>query len=202
MARRSDHSREEIKEMALDAAEAIITEKGIEGLSARKVAQQIGYTVGTLYLVFKNQDDLILHINARTLDRLYERIAIQQSNVTGKESHQQAIMNLATSYIEFAHSENHLWKTLFDHQVDKDGKNVAWYTDRVSKLFAEVEQQLTKIAPEKTEHQIKIASRALWSGIHGVCILSIAENLDLAGIESADDLSHSLIENYIKGFTA
>ncbi|MFC1797586.1 helix-turn-helix domain-containing protein [Pseudomonadota bacterium] len=35
-----------------------MVEHGYEGLSARKVAAAIGYTVGTLYLVFENLDDL------------------------------------------------------------------------------------------------------------------------------------------------
>lgn len=71
MARRSDHSRDELREMALTAAEQIVLENGYESLSARKVASAIGYTVGTLYLVFENLDDLVLQVNARTLDRLH-----------------------------------------------------------------------------------------------------------------------------------
>ena len=59
MARRSDHSREELREMALAATEEIIDQQGLAGLTARKVAAGIGYTVGTLYLVFRNLDDLI-----------------------------------------------------------------------------------------------------------------------------------------------
>lgn len=59
MARRSDHSREEIKEMALTAALTILEEEGARGLTARKVATAIGYTVGTLYLVFKNQQEMV-----------------------------------------------------------------------------------------------------------------------------------------------
>ena len=70
MARRSEHSKEEIRDMALAAAQDIVKAEGLAGLSARKIAKKIGYTVGTLYLVFKNQDDLILTINARTLDAL------------------------------------------------------------------------------------------------------------------------------------
>ena len=79
MARRSDHSREELREMALSAAEQIVVEQGYEGLSARKVASAIGYTVGTLYLVFENIDDLILNINARTLDRLHAKMTASQA---------------------------------------------------------------------------------------------------------------------------
>ena len=47
-----------------EGAERIVAEHGHSGLSARKVASAIGYTVGTLYLVFDNLDDLVLQVRA------------------------------------------------------------------------------------------------------------------------------------------
>ena len=85
MARRSDHSREEIKELALNATEEIVAEAGFQALSARKVASAIGYTVGTIYLVFKNLDDLIMQVNARTLETLFKEVSVHQSKNNQKE---------------------------------------------------------------------------------------------------------------------
>ncbi|MEW8024885.1 MAG: hypothetical protein AB2803_14445 [Candidatus Thiodiazotropha sp.] len=81
MARRSDHSHEKIHVMALEAAEQIILEQGHPCLAACKVASEIGYTAGALYLDFENLNNLILHINAHTLDRLftgYDRCSIAE----------------------------------------------------------------------------------------------------------------------------
>ena len=74
MGRRSDHSREELEEMAIDAAAKIVETEGFQSLTARKVASKIGYTVGTLYHVFRNFDDLVIHLNARTIDEMAELI--------------------------------------------------------------------------------------------------------------------------------
>ena len=54
MGRRNDHSREEIRQMALDAGTELLQQHGVAAVSARKVASRINYTVGTLYLVFEN----------------------------------------------------------------------------------------------------------------------------------------------------
>ena len=70
MARRSEHSLEEIKAMVLDAAESIVIEDGFSALKARTIAREIGYTVGSIYMVFTNMADLMMHINARTLDAI------------------------------------------------------------------------------------------------------------------------------------
>ena len=70
MGRRSDHSRDEIREMAIAAAAEIVEKEGFQSLTARKVAGRIGYTVGTLYHVFRNFDDLVMHLNAQTIDEM------------------------------------------------------------------------------------------------------------------------------------
>jgi len=70
MGRRYDHTRKELKEMAIKAGTKLIEDKGLQNCSARKIAKKIGYSVGTLYNVFENYDDLVLHINAVTLDDL------------------------------------------------------------------------------------------------------------------------------------
>jgi len=49
MGRRNDHTRKDIKEMAISASLELIEERGFSGLSTRKVASKIGYSVGTLY---------------------------------------------------------------------------------------------------------------------------------------------------------
>jgi AcrR family transcriptional regulator len=62
MARRSEHTQEQIKELILTAAETIIVKQGVAALTVRKIAQEIGYTVGSIYMVFANMQDLMMHI--------------------------------------------------------------------------------------------------------------------------------------------
>ena len=70
MGRRNEHSREELKDLALRAAGDIVSESGAAQLSMREVARRIGYTVGALYIVFENLDDLIVNLNERTVIEL------------------------------------------------------------------------------------------------------------------------------------
>jgi len=198
MARRSDHSRDEIKEMAILAAEKMILADGQNGLSARKVAQEIGYTVGTLYLVFKNLDELILHVNARTLNRLFEKMSIEQTSVSDSKT---ALLELAHTYINFAQSQSNLWKIVFEHRFQPGNDTPQWYKEQVTRMFDTVEKHLSRLAPKKTKADIKDAARALWGGVHGICMLAITDNLDIADVESAEVLTQSLINNYLEGFT-
>src|SRR5512134_3891242 len=102
MARRNEHSREGIRRMALDAAERIVAAEGYKGLSARKVAAAIDYTVGTLYLVFENLDDLVLQVNGRTLDMLFDWLV---TRVGDGDSPRDVLLALAGAYIAYAEQE-------------------------------------------------------------------------------------------------
>lgn len=198
MARRSDHSRDEIREMALMAAEKIVSEQGHKGLSARKVATAIGYTVGTLYLVFQNLDDLILQINGRTLDRLHTQMLQEQAQY---QDAWERLLQLGHTYIRFADVDSHLWQLIFDHHIPADQETPAWFHDKVKRMFVLVEAELEMLAKQQSAQEINQAARALWGGVHGICILAINGQLDAAGVDSVQDLSHVLMSNFLKGFT-
>jgi len=198
MARRSDHSREEIREMALSAAEQIVVEQGFKGLSARKIAAAIGYTVGTLYLVFQNLDDLILHINARTLDRLHARMTQSQTNSGDARDY---LLQLGQVYIRFANDDPHRWAMVFEHRFSDDRAVPAWYQEKITRMFALVEEGLQPLAKQRPQQDVTQAARALWGGVHGICILALTDNLGAAGVDSVQELAQSLISNYLEGFS-
>ena len=170
MARRSDHSREEIHEMALAAAEKIISEQGYTGLSARKVASAIGYTVGTLYLVFDNLDDLILQVNGRTLDRLHRRMLEEQ--VESRDA-KETLLQLGHTYIRFADEDPHRWQMIFESRFPENRDMPTWFREKVARMFSLVEMRLTPLAKDRSSEEIAQAARALWGGVHGICILAI-----------------------------
>jgi len=199
MARRSDHSHEEIREMVLEAAEQIIVEHGHGGLTARKVASEIGYTVGTLYLVFKNIDDLIMHINARTLDRLHQLMTDgEMKNLTAVEH----LMQLGQIYIHFAYCDPHRWALIFEHRPSNDRPTPNWYVKKVMHMFSVVEEALEPLNPHRAKTEITQVACALWAGIHGICILGITRKLGDVGEDFVQDLARLLMVNYLNGFTS
>ena len=199
MGRRSDHSREEIREMALAIAERIVRREGYAGLSARKVAKPMGYTVGTLYLVFKNLDELILHVNARTLDSLYATTT--QAFEKAQDPHERVIA-IASAYIDFATKNTRRWSMLFEHRHSQGEQRPPWYDQKVARSLALVERALMPLAQHRSANEIKQAAHTLWGGVHGICILALSQNLDTADLNSARVLVESLVDNYLRGFTA
>ena len=200
MARRSDHSREEIKEMALNAALAILEKEGARGLTARKVAAAIGYTVGTLYLVFKNQQEMVLHLNALTLDDLNEWLELSSDRCLSDEP-RDCLQNLAEAYIDYAAEKSARWNLLFDTVAEEGSEMPDWYLQRLGRLFGRVERMLSPLSAQHDALEIERAARVLWASVHGICTLKIRHRLDLAGGQTTGEMAQMLIENFLRGFS-
>lgn len=197
MARRSDHSRDEMRAMALQAAETIVAREGAAGLSTRKIANEIGYTVGSLYLIFENLDDLIFQVNARTLDDL----ALELDQARARKSEPEAMLvELGLAYLRFAASHRGRWDLIFGQGSPLETAAPGWYRSRVPVLFDRVEEILSGLAPARKPEEVALAARALWGGVHGICTLALTDRLNITGLSDAEKLTISLVENFLSGW--
>lgn len=198
MARRNDHSREQLQGMALDAAQFIIEAQGLEALSARKVAGRIGYTVGTLYLVFRHLDELILQANTRTLVELNAALAAAADSADA----QQGVQAVTRAYVDFATRHTRRWSALYQHAGEANIELPEYFTVQVSSMYKLLERLLRPLAPQTTVQDLAQAARALWGGVQGVCILGLSDKLDIDRIEALPRITDSLVGNFLSGFHA
>jgi len=196
MARRNDHSREEIQQMAIAAAISILNQEGANSLSTRKVASAIGYTVGTLYLVFKSLDELLLYVNAATLEELKETIL---SESVSQQNPIDQIKAMAFAYLGFARQHYARWSLLYSHQLPEEMSIPTWFHTRVKEVFELVEIPLKKIKNDMNYAETICTTRVLWSGVHGACELALNDKLSLGDEVSAEQLINSMIDNYLAG---
>jgi len=197
MGRRNDHTRKELKEMAIKAGVELIEERGFQNFSIRKVAARIGYSAGTLYNVFENSDDLVFHINAVTLDDLQNYIETKlDQDLEGVE----AIKRMGDCYIDFAHEYNSRWNALFEYRRPLDSELPQWYLLKLNSLFTIVEKLLLPLVHGDIGSAQRVA-KVLWGGVHGICSLGLTQRMGQDGTELLKTLANSLIENYISGLT-
>ena len=197
MGRRNEHSREVIRQMAIEAGKKIIVEEGFQKLGARKIARAIGYTVGTLYNVFDNYLDIVLNINAETLDDI--KIHLEKSLVPGEEG-TKAVTTLGLSYVEYAKENKNLWRALVDFQHPENTDMPGWYVEKVNSVFSvpfKVLMPLFNGDPERVENEARI----IWGGVHGICLLGLTHRLSHDSEDLLDMKVRSLIENYMRGLS-
>lgn len=201
MARRKDHSREDLKTLILDAAWKIVADEGVSALTARRLATDIGYAAGTIYNVFPSMDDLLLHINGKTLALLLETLNHPSCHATTNTP----IANMkimAARYVAFSTTLRPFWKALFLENIEESRYAEAWYKDRVESVFHPLENCLGALFPQLSDDTCKLHARILWSSVHGLTFLAATGKLpDTTFPNNTNHMIECLIENYIRGIT-
>lgn len=197
MGRRNEHTQEQQREMALAAAELLVVKDGIAGFSMRKVAQAIGYTVGNLYLLFANQDDLLAAVNERTADAMH---AFLQDACEPHADPRERLRAMGGAYIEFAQRNPHRFRLMFEHQLPEAMQPRPSTDVRLKRLFDLVEGNLAPLVPGLRGDALRGAAAALWSAVHGVCLLLVTGKLrKWSGLADPRDLSDGIVDIVLGG---
>jgi len=194
MGRRSAHTADELRRLVLDAAEQIIENGGLGELSARQVARRIGYSPGTLYNLFQNLDDVILHVEARMLTALDQRLAAVLDGSSGEA----AVRQFARAYHAFSRERPGLWNLLLEHHLPRSHVLPQWYQERLEAPIGRLEAVLAQIVGAEGG-RAKRSARALWAGLHGVTLLSTTTKAGRVMAEATTELIDELVEAYLAG---
>lgn len=165
MARRKDHSREELKDMILQTAYKIVGEEGYSALTARRIAGDIGYAPGTIYNLFESMDALVLHLNIKTMQNLY---AVLNKTKDGQEAGK-ALNDMAKRYYAFSQDHKNHWLMLFQNVAPVGGEYPEWFSTEVAKIFEPLEGILAPLYTNPKD--LKMAARGLWASMHGIIYL-------------------------------
>lgn len=196
MGRRNDHSREEIRQMALDAGTELLQQQGVTAVSARKVASRINYTVGTLYLVFENLDDLLLQINLRTLELMYDRL---HDCIDTRQTPLEQLMKMAHTCLDFARENENRWRLVYEHESHLRNDTHEQYLQVSMAMLTLVEQQLSRLVTLEQE-ELQKQARALWGGVHGICMLSLSGKL-FHHDTRVEEMLELLVNQFIHGLS-
>ena len=110
------------------------------------------------------------------------------------------VLALCHAYIDFASTNTARWSMIYEHVLEDGFVLPEPFQQQVNQIFGLVEDALRPLGTKKSDKEIAQAARALWSGIHGICILALMGKLDIAGIDSAQKLADTLTKNFLNGF--
>jgi AcrR family transcriptional regulator len=162
--------RDQLRERLLDAAEEAISKHGLAGLKARHLAARAGCALGAIYTAFKDLDELILCVGARTLAQL-------EVALTAPKGADADLLRLARAYLAYARREEPRWRALFEHRLPLGAPLPSWFAQRRDNLFSLLEAPLADLAPHLPKKELRSHARTLFSAVHGVVLLGLEEKL-------------------------
>ena len=157
--------RDNLRHRLIDAAERGIAGQGLTGLKARQVTADAGCALGALYNAFDDLDDLILHVNARTLDRLAAAFAGARR---AGDSAEETMAVLAQTYVRFALDNRMLWSAVFALALPEGRSAPDWYVVRYRALIDQIVGPLATLRPDLSPDELQLRARTLFAAVHGV----------------------------------
>lgn len=95
------------KEQILDAARTLLFKKGLQATTINQIAKLSELSVGTLYLYYKNKEEIFAELEKEGFDLLYKQILEAENKAVTQD---EKVVGIAISYIDFSHN----FKDYFD----------------------------------------------------------------------------------------
>jgi AcrR family transcriptional regulator len=102
IAERRENDRQKMRGLILDTAMKLFFKEGFEHVTIRAIAQAIEYSPATLYLYFKDKNDILYALQTMGFDKLYGK---QREVLTIKDPRKR-LRQMGRVYIEFAPEES------------------------------------------------------------------------------------------------
>jgi AcrR family transcriptional regulator len=198
LARRSDHTRDELAELITLTATQIIRDDGLQSLSTREIAAKIGYSAGSIYNVFTNLDAVTTFVNANTLRALSEQLSgVKLSGDVLADAR-----SLLYSAMEFQAEHPKLWVALVQHASRADFNPTDYFTVQLEAAFTTVELAIAPLFETQDEDRSRLAVRVIWASLQGMASVPANAPIKVQGGETTASLSINLVENYLRGIQA
>ncbi len=170
MSGKREANREQLRDKLLNAATLRVEGGGLKDLNARTLTSDAGCALGSLYTAFSDIDDLIIHMNSRTLKRLGEAIEAAGQGVDDPIDRLKA---LAKGYLRFAADNHALWVALFDYAALAGTVIPQWHQEEQEVLVRHIVGPVSALNPDMDNDAMMIRVRTLFSAVHGIVSLSL-----------------------------
>jgi AcrR family transcriptional regulator len=197
---RREKEQEDLRQKILDAASELFAKDGYESVSMRKIAEKIEYSPTTIYLYFKDKNDLLNQICEETFANL---IKDWQKIEDKSDDPLTSLRKAMQAYVEFGlRYPNHYEVTFINPLDDYLGENGHSFEGSMGqKAFEHLALQVAKAmeAGQVKQADVATTSQLIWAMGHGiVSLLNSHKGFPFVGKDELLQGSIDIIFNGIK----
>jgi AcrR family transcriptional regulator len=166
--RRQQH-KQEVRRLILDTAREIFVSAGYESFSMRKLAKDIEYSPGSIYLHFKNKEELFETLVEESFERLRQALNRLKNGHPDRDP-AETLKKGMRAYVEFGVRNPNDYRFAFLLRPP-----VLKRPYRVHAAFDAMRFMVGRCVQEKRFRAVDVetTSQALWAAIHGITSLLI-----------------------------
>ncbi len=172
---RKQREREQMQRLILDTAREIFLEKGYYQTSIRNIADKIEYSPGTIYLYFKEKDEIFFALHNEAFAKLFN---LFEPLTTIKDPYKR-LKEMGKLYMDFAINNKDLYDLMFIISAPMNMLHDACDWQMGHRVFDTLVSTLAQ-CQEKGRFKgkdLQTLSFMIWSSLHGMCALYCRERM-------------------------
>ncbi|MCC5941403.1 MAG: TetR/AcrR family transcriptional regulator [Balneolaceae bacterium] len=186
-----------LREEILEVSKDILIKDGFGKMSMRRIARRADVTATSIYLYFRNKDDLLLALIQESIDDLKE--ALEEVVDPSKDFIQQ-LEDMARAYIRFALDHPREYEIIYMVRPEEMPK---YPREKFNEVRSAYELLADIIDRGKQENIIDvddplISAYTIWAQIHGVVSVMLNKRLDTR--VPREKFTDQAVDHIIKGF--
>jgi len=165
----------EFRERLIDAAERLFATRGLEAVTMRQLAAELGVSPMTPYRYFADKDAILAAVRARAFKRHAD--ALEAAYAAAKEDPVAASAAVGAAYVNFAFAHPEAYKLMFDIAQPSE----ADYPELVAaanRSRATMTQHLEALAAAgHFRGDARLVGHLYWAALHGPIMLAFSGKL-------------------------
>jgi AcrR family transcriptional regulator len=195
---RKEKQKQEIRQLILEASMKLFVEEGFSHVSVRKIAEQIQYSPTTLYLYFKDKNEILFHCCESGFEKMLE----QNKSLSLIGNPLERLHQMGVNYLNFGLSNPEYYDLMFIQdapmaRINELGEGWSSGDQALEFLKIIIKEAMDKdlLIPAKVES----VALAVWGMVHGLVSLATKQRLDkLVSSHEMEQTMHDSLDWLLK----
>jgi len=194
---RKEREKQEMRDKIIDAAIAMFLQEGYEKTSIRNIAEKIEYSPATIYLYYKDKDELLYDVQKQAFEQMS---AVFQKKITATDPFER-LEQLCHTYVWFGINNPELYDLMFIIKAPMNSiEDQEWHNGK------DALDTLINCVAECIEHKYiqfkdaRVAALSIWAMGHGLISLDIRCRIkeDIIGDVTKEEMINTCITQYVQ----
>jgi AcrR family transcriptional regulator len=195
---RKEKQKQEIRQLILDASMKLFVEEGFSHVSVRKIAERIQYSPTTLYLYFKDKNEILFHCCESGFEKMLE----QNRSLALIGNPIERLHQMGINYLNFGLTNPEYYDLMFIQdapmaRINEMGEGWSSGDQALEFLKIIIKEAMDKdlLIPAKVE----TVALAVWGMVHGLVSLATRQRLDkLVSSHEMEQTMHDSLDWLLK----
>ena len=198
IAERKAREKLELRERIVEAAREMMVKKGFEGTSFRKIAEEIEYSPATIYLHFKNKDELFYAVHEHTFTILFERM--KPAKVISHPV--ERLKAMGRIYVNFALEHSEYYDLMFIESAPMKATEPQDEWGCAMHTFNALRDTVKECIDQGyfPNAELEVATFTIFSHVHGMVALYIRDRLKMFEVPDLHQLMEKSMDHMVSMF--